>query len=1219
MKGLFQDATSFNQNIRNWKLNEKLPKSRTVFKDAKAFNIKEYNPFLNKEAKKRVVDTSTANLSSEDKKTIAKIKKLLIARDFDKIDLGLELLISLNNLELFETLLHDCKIGPNFSIITMPIEEYKETYPDGYQNLLDTPHLTHNKFFTGSGPAQPYLDYALINIIANAPQDAKIDNSLLLKNISSLTTDMLSLKEGFYSNFPRFLPLDKFSSLTSLMVDLSLFNLKHVESSHQSSETQDTLDIEDMFPKNIIDLNIKNAKGSLKFFKNLCQVKTLQFNDHSYTNSNLKDCESFKYLENLEELEFSSSSFKNLDFLAECKKIKKLDLSINYSTYSSNDIKLENIDFLNKLHELDELKISSLHDFMSLGGLSFSKKLKKLNLSVNTGVDVDFLLSCKQIKELSLSLSEDVNLKVLENCESLESLNVTGFSNLHLYGKISDIDGLKGLSNLKTISVDPSYNRGFKISGRGDGNLMTELNTPINKSSTHHKDKIRVAEEEVNKVRDIIHYKGLPLNGIIFYERGGILLYEYEVVNGIKDGIYREFYGRTHLEVKEEKISEKTKYEAKFQNDEIIEVIGFYNEDGINVLEGQNCVPNSILELKESRFYHDDNAFSGFCFLEVETTAPSIGIGMASSPFFNQSLFEVVYEKTKSKFNPLEFINKRWRTDKVSLILKFQNGIITKDILVATENKYTKTSVDDEYDLNRLSDDEQLAYKDLPKEKLYRLYIYCESHNGRARHPLSRLPVMVEGDNNTTIKTLDGKSIVVTGVFENNTRDELKKIIESSGGKFSSSVSKNTAFILSGSKMGPNKKLKAEELNIKIIGEEEFIEKYAFVSTNQTQTECESIPLQSLIGKNIKDRGDYVAKRDNRQKLSSDNKKTLSEIKKLLNSRDYDKIDEAVEKLVSLNNPELFEILLDSCEIHRSSEGDTKLIRNDFFEGSSPAQPYLNYAFFCLIANAPHEADIDNSLVQKNMSYLDMSLFFFYHSLLPLEKFSSLSSLRINPNIFKETNIRANENTNREDWLINNNIIELDLPEPSGTLKWFKNCRQLKSLKFKFGYHPVEFIESFEYLENLEELDLNQINYQQGFKNIDFLRKCKRIKKLRLNIASSYSNTVELENIDVIKNFNELEELEIHGINSKLNLDALISCKKIKKLTLSQKDSNNRINLQLLKNCKILETLNLSVTDSLNICGQILDIDGLKGLSNLKSISLDSINLSGLDNKIFIT
>ena len=64
MKGLFQDATSFNQDLRTWKLNEKLLKSRTMFQGATAFNIKEYSPFLNHktEKTKRVnVATQAAN------------------------------------------------------------------------------------------------------------------------------------------------------------------------------------------------------------------------------------------------------------------------------------------------------------------------------------------------------------------------------------------------------------------------------------------------------------------------------------------------------------------------------------------------------------------------------------------------------------------------------------------------------------------------------------------------------------------------------------------------------------------------------------------------------------------------------------------------------------------------------------------------------------------------------------------------------------------------------------------------------------------------------------------------------------------------------------------------------------------------------------------------------------------------------------------------------
>ena len=74
-----------------------------------------------------------------------------------------------------------------------------------------------------------------------------------------------------------------------------------------------------------------------------------------------------------------------------------------------------------------------------------------------------------------------------------------------------------------------------------------------------------------------------------------------------------------------------------------------------------------------------------------------------------------------------------------------------------------------------------------------------------------------------TKESLEGKAIVISGVFEKYSRKELKTLIVEGGGKASSSISKNTSFILAGDKMGPNKKLKAKELNIEIIGEEEFI------------------------------------------------------------------------------------------------------------------------------------------------------------------------------------------------------------------------------------------------------------------------------------------------------------------------------------------------------------------------------------------------------------
>ena len=71
---------------------------------------------------------------------------------------------------------------------------------------------------------------------------------------------------------------------------------------------------------------------------------------------------------------------------------------------------------------------------------------------------------------------------------------------------------------------------------------------------------------------------------------------------------------------------------------------------------------------------------------------------------------------------------------------------------------------------------------------------------------------------------LQGKSIVVSGVFSLHSRDEYKAMIEAHGGKNVGSVSKKTSFILAGDNMGPEKRKKAESLGVEIITEENFLQ-----------------------------------------------------------------------------------------------------------------------------------------------------------------------------------------------------------------------------------------------------------------------------------------------------------------------------------------------------------------------------------------------------------
>lgn len=71
-------------------------------------------------------------------------------------------------------------------------------------------------------------------------------------------------------------------------------------------------------------------------------------------------------------------------------------------------------------------------------------------------------------------------------------------------------------------------------------------------------------------------------------------------------------------------------------------------------------------------------------------------------------------------------------------------------------------------------------------------------------------------------RQLEGLSFVVSGVFTNYGRDEIKEVIEAHGGKVAGSISSKTSFVLAGDKMGPEKRKKAESLGIKVLDEEEF-------------------------------------------------------------------------------------------------------------------------------------------------------------------------------------------------------------------------------------------------------------------------------------------------------------------------------------------------------------------------------------------------------------
>ena len=103
---------------------------------------------------------------------------------------------------------------------------------------------------------------------------------------------------------------------------------------------------------------------------------------------------------------------------------------------------------------------------------------------------------------------------------------------------------------------------------------------------------------------------------------------------------------------------------------------------------------------------------------------------------------------------------------------------------------------------------------------------FNDMHNLEILERLRKAGLQMEGEaaEGPQSDKLAGQSVVISGTFSHHSRDEYKALIEAHGGKNVGSVSKKTSFILAGENMGPEKRKKAEDLGIRLMTEDEFLE-----------------------------------------------------------------------------------------------------------------------------------------------------------------------------------------------------------------------------------------------------------------------------------------------------------------------------------------------------------------------------------------------------------
>jgi len=105
------------------------------------------------------------------------------------------------------------------------------------------------------------------------------------------------------------------------------------------------------------------------------------------------------------------------------------------------------------------------------------------------------------------------------------------------------------------------------------------------------------------------------------------------------------------------------------------------------------------------------------------------------------------------------------------------------------------------------------------------LSFFSEERNRELVHRLEQAGLqmqVIEQEGSAGSDKLQGSTFVISGVFENHSRDEIKELIELNGGKNTSSLSSKTNYLLAGANMGPAKRQKAEKLGIVIITESDF-------------------------------------------------------------------------------------------------------------------------------------------------------------------------------------------------------------------------------------------------------------------------------------------------------------------------------------------------------------------------------------------------------------
>jgi len=238
-------------------------------------------------------------------------------------------------------------------------------------------------------------------------------------------------------------------------------------------------------------------------------------------------------------------------------------------------------------------------------------------------------------------------------------------------------------------------------------------------------------------------------------------------------------------------------------------------------------------------------------------------------------------------------------------------------------------------------------------------------------------------------------------------------------------------------------------------------------------------------------------------------KKNITKIKKFLKQRDYDAIDTGIELARGLDEPAVFETLLEGCSINEEGH----LVRNKIFSGSEPAQPFQDYALWNLFAYAPQNTFMDDSFKSPNIkiNFPDLDSINKYIDI--FFNLSNLTSLEVG-NCWNLLNLDFLENLTN---LTNISLSSCGKLKISDGKANFPHITSL-SLAAVDHFQNLDWLVKFPNLKYLHLIDIDSLN------NIDGLINCKNLNEFGL-----YCNRRSLRSVSILTNFPNLYYLHFYA------------------------------------------------------------------------------------------